>query len=119
MLSGAARTPASVAERMRRGGERDVEVRRAALDELAAPDERVERVVVDEPAADERPQRRGERGDPGGQPCGAGHGRPSAPRQRGERAQQLAAGALAEVEALEPVGLVRRVDVVLGQCRTR
>ena len=118
MLSGASEHAEQRRERVRRRGERARRGRACGPGRSPAPDERVERVVVDEPAADEQPRAppraRRCRGEA---PCGAMPAE-RAPQPRGsvgERAQQLARGALAELEALEPVGLVRRVDVVLGQ----
>ena len=67
-------------ERVGRGGERDVVVGERPVREVASPDERVERVVVDEPAARPAPRRRDRAGASSRWPC------------RGARARTLSLG---------------------------
>jgi hypothetical protein len=50
-------------QRVGRRGERDVVVGQRATRQVAAPDDRVERVVVDEAAPGERPRERTQEGD--------------------------------------------------------
>ena len=79
--SGDSSEPTSVGQRVRRRGDRRVVLRRAAVREVVAPDQGVERVVVQERVAEEREHGRGD--DERGQrvrprPAGECHGRGNA-----------------------------------------
>ena len=59
-----AATPSAVAQRMRRGGERDAEVRLAQMRHVAAPEQAVGRVVVEEAGTDSATRRALRAGSP-------------------------------------------------------